>query len=556
MATFLGDDVREEVRSRLRALDHPVRLIFFTEKHACGGCRDQRQILDELVSLSGKLQLEVHELTEAREEAKRYGIDKVPATVVLSDVDRGLRFFGMTGGYEFVSLLESILMVSSGESGLDPGVNALAGRIREPLHLEVMVTLSCPYCPGMVHVAHQLAMANEHIRADMVDAAEFPALTQRYDVTGVPRTVINGRPAFVGALAPQAAVMEILKNIDPEEYERADASTRESKGERKIREAHPGEIYDVLVVGAGPAGLSATLYAARKNRRVALIGKKAGGQINDTALIDNWLGLPEISGQELAEMFRNHVETYAVFERCHTQVARVRRGNDEVLEAETEDGAVYRGRTLIYAAGKQYRRLGIPGEERFIGRGIAFCATCDAPLYQGKRVAVVGGGNSAFTATRDLLSYAREIHVIHMLSDFQADPMLVDEIRAAKNVTFHLEAEAREFLGDERLAAVRVGPVGGTQGFDLAIDGVFLEIGLVPNTAPITELVRLNTANEVTVGRHQETEVPGLFAAGDVTDEMEKQIVVAAGAGARAALAADRYLASLGVAATTSHAAD
>ena len=174
----------------------------------------------------------------------------------------------------------------------------------------------------------------------------------------------------------------------------------------------------------------------------------------------------------------------------------------------------------------------------------------------GKRVAVIDGGNSAFTAVRDLLGYAREIHVIHMLSDFQADPMLVEEIRAAKNATFHLETEAREFLGDEHLAAVRVRSVGGAQGFDLAVDGAFLEIDLVPNTAPIAELVRLNTAGEITVGRNQETEVPGLFAAGDVTDEAEKQIVVAAGAGARPALAADRYLATLGAAAASSHAAD
>jgi NADH-dependent peroxiredoxin subunit F len=542
MQTFFDVEAQKQVAAELRKLVRPVKLVYFTQAHACAGCREQQTLLEELVTLSDKLTLEVRELVADDAQAKSLGIDKVPATAVLSDRDYGIRFYGLTGGYEFVSLLEAVLMVSTGNSGLAPEIESMAREIRMPVHLEVMVTLGCPYCPSMVRLAHQLAFLNDNVRADMVEAAEFPTLVQRYQVHGVPRTVINGRPAFEGALLPASAMLEILKEADPEAYERVNAMLREARGERRAVEATPAREYDVIVVGAGPAGLTAALYAVRKGRHVALIGKQAGGQLNDTAAVENYPGFVHVEGRELAQLFRNHMEAYPVAERCHTAVTRVRQSG-AVFEIETEDARTYRAKTVIYAAGKQYRRLGVPGEERFIGRGIAFCATCDAPLYRDKRVAVVGGGNSAFTAARDLLNYASEIHLIHILDVFQADSVLVEEVRKSSRVTFHLRTEVREFLGDKTLAGVRVASVDGKERYDLPVDGVFLEIGLAPNTGPVKELIKLNAAGEIPVGRDQSTQVPGLFAAGDATDEVEKQIVVAAGAGARAALAADRYLA-------------
>jgi alkyl hydroperoxide reductase subunit F len=542
MPTFLNAAARQEVKKRLSALAAPVRLVYFTSPHACGACAEQRALLEELAALGdGKLLLSVHEFPDA-EAVKRYGIDKVPATVVAGERDVGIRFFGLTGGYEFGSLLEAIRMVSSGEAGLDPAIAASARRLRAPLHLEILVTLTCPYCPRMVHLAHQLALVNEHIRADMVDAAEFPALANRYRVRGVPLTVVNERPAFEGALPPEQALMEILRIADPDEYERLEALARAARGERLAIAARAEEIYDVIVVGAGPAGITAALYAVRKGRRVALIGKKAGGQVNDTAVIENYPAFVHVGGSELAELLRHHLEAYPVAERCHTEVTEIRRAGD-LFEALTEDGARYRARALIYAAGKRYRRLEVPGEERFLGRGIAFCATCDAPLYRDKRVAVVGGGNSALTAVRDLLPYAREIHLIHLLDRFQADAVLIEEVRRAPQVRVHFKTEVREFLGDSELRGLRLAATGGQEYHDLAVEGVFLEIGLVPNSRPLAALVPLNAAGEVPVGRDQSTAVPGLFAAGDVTDEPDKQIVIAAGSGARAALAAERYLA-------------
>jgi len=545
MSNLLTDEVARDVRKELQKLSTSVHMLFFTEPHACGACADQRDLVESLSKLSNKLSVEVYPFDS--KIATEHGIDKVPATVVRGAKDYGIRFYGLTGGYEFGSLLEAILMVSQGPEALDPLVQAMAAQLKTPVHIEVMVTLSCPYCPKMVHLAHQLAVANDQVRADMVDAAEFPQLVNRYAVHGVPLTVINGRRGFEGALPAEQVLLEILKVSDPDTYEQIEAQLREAQGVRQAREASADEIYDVIVVGAGPAGLSAALYAQRKGRSTALIGKQAGGQISDTAQVENYLGLVQVGGAELAQAMRQHVEVYPVSERCRTQVEHIEY-NGGLFEVHTEDGQHYRGRSLIYCAGKRYRKLNVPGEERFIGRGVAWCATCDAPLYKDKRVAVVGGGNSAFTAIRDLMRYALEIHLIHIKDTFQADPVLVEEIKRAQaeaKVHFYLNTQIREYLGEEQLKGVRLASAEGKILHDLAVDGVFLEIGLEPNSAPLAHLTQLNERGEVPVNRDQSTNIPGLYAAGDVTDEVEKQIIVAAGAGAKAALAADRYLTTI-----------
>lgn len=539
MANPFSPDVEADIHAALKELKDPVRLVYFTQEHACGACREQHDLLEALAALSDKIALEIHDFLADDALARQYGIDKVPATAVLADDDHGIRFYGTTGGYEFASLIEAIRMVSTGASGLDSRVEAVARTIAGPVHLEIMVTLTCPYCPRMVRLAHQLAFVNPAIRADMVEASAFPVLVKRYGVGGVPQTVVNERPAFEGALPAPSALLEIVKAAEPSAYAAAADALGAAQETRKAVRAEPGEPFDILVVGAGPAALSAALYGARKDRRVALIGEKPGGQVNDTARVENYLGLTAIGGPELAERFQAHVEAYPVAERLNAAVAEIGR-DGPLFRAVLRDGTIYRARTVIYAAGKQYRHLGVPGEDRFVGHGISFCATCDAPLFRGKTVAVVGGGNSAFTAVRDLVRFAKHIHVVHMLEAFQADPVLVDEVKQAPNVTFHMKAEVRAFLGDAHLTGIRIAGAG--ERFDLLVDGVFLEIGLVPNSDPVGTLVTLNDAGEIPVGRSQHTAIPGLFAAGDVTDEPEKQIIIAAGAGARAALAADAFL--------------
>ncbi len=543
MAEMIDAKTRKELEKIFSRLMGPVRIVFFTQEMACESCRHQEELLRSVAGLSDKITLDVFDMLKDAEKAREYGIVRVPGTAIIGERDYGIRFYGVTAGYEFGSLIEAITMVSRGKSGLDKEIEDVLLLIDVPVHLEVMVTLTCPYCPRMVHLAHQMAVANENIRADMIDAAEYPQLVQRYFVQGVPRTIVNEFPSFEGALPAFDAIMEILKIVKPNVYDRIDAQVREARGERFARKAEPDRVYQTIIVGAGPAALSAAVYAARKGLDLALIGDKLGGQIVNTASIDNWLGTPDITGQDLARMFRDHVERYSIAELLDVTVRSIRKQGD-LFVLETSDGATYKAVSVIYCAGKEYRRLGIPGESRFIGHGIAFCATCDAPLYRDKTVAVIGGGNSAFSSARDLLPFAREIHILNILPDFQADPVLIDEVRSNRHVKLHPGTEVREFLGQDRLKGIRVESIDGSSRFDLMVDGVFLEIGLTPNTDAVKDLLELNEKGEIPVKPDQSTEIPGLFAAGDVTDEEQKQIVVAAGAGAKAALAAYEYILS------------
>ncbi len=541
----LDEATRRELETRLGALERPVKLLFFGQgSPACGNCREQEALLEAVAAAGDQVTLEKLDLVKDAGRARALGVDKVPATLVLGGdgEDYGIRFYGITSGYEFGSLVEAIEMVGSGRSGLPEELEKLALLVDRPTHLEVMVTLTCPYCPKMVRLAHQLAFVNPQIRADMIDSAEFPQLVQRYRVSGVPRTIIDGRPAFEGALPPHEAILEILKVASPAAWERIDAEMRTLAGERKARQIEPGRRYDLVVVGAGPAAMTAVIYAARKALDVAVIGREPGGQIVNTETVENWPGIPAIGGRELATLFRNHAERFPVAERLGAEVTGVERRDDGDFEVATGDGSRCRARALIWCAGKRYRTLQVPGEARFLGRGIAFCATCDAPLYADRRVAVVGGGNSAFTAARDLLPWAREIHIINILPDFQADPVLIEAVTASDKVKLHPSTHVRAFLGDDRLTGVRLESADGSERQDLPVEGVFLEIGLVPNSGPLEGLVELDELGQVPVERDGSTAVPGLFAAGDVTDVPDKQIVIAAGMGALAALAAERYL--------------
>lgn len=545
MSRLIEGETRIELQKVLEDLVSPVKLIFFTQENACPACAQQKQLLEEFVSMSGKLELVVYDFVLHGDEAMNYGVDKIPATVVLGEGESKLRFYGLTVGYEFSSLVQAVLMVSSHRSGLDAELEELVRSIKEKVHVQVMVTLTCPYCPKMVHVAHQFALVNSNIQADMVEASEFPQLTQKYNVTAVPKTIINETHSFEGALPAETVYMEVLKAVNPAEYGRLQEAVREFEGKRKIVVASENHVYETIIVGGGPAGMSAAIYSARKGLDALMIAKKMGGQIENTASVDNYLGMPNQSGPDMAEAFRHHVESYPIAEALGSNVVRISRANGDFIVA-TEDNRHFRGKSVIYCAGKEYDRLGVPGEDVFLGKGIGFCATCDAPLYRGKRVAVVGGGNSAFTAARDLLSFASEIHLIHRKNEFKADAALVEDVINRKNVTLHKGMTVYAFLGKEELTGVSLESVDGKNRYDINVDGVFLEIGLTPNTAPLKELIELNEKGEVPVGKDQSTRVEGLFAAGDVTDVEEKQISIAVGHGAIAALAAHTYLAARG----------
>jgi alkyl hydroperoxide reductase subunit F len=540
MPELLDAQTKQDLTALLDQLPRPVNMIFFTKEKDCPHCQEQQHVLSEIAALSSKITLTVYDMVKDSIAAAKYGIARTPATVIVSTRDHGVRLYGVTAGYEFSSLVETIMMVSTGASGLSPEIEAIVKAIDQPVHLEVMVTLTCPYCPRAVHAAFQLAMVSDQIRADAVDSGEFPDLSQRYDVSSVPKTVINEKYSFTGAIPVESVYLEILKNLKPDEYKKVRAAIQDAQGHRHVRSADLEHAYDVIIVGGGPAALSAAVYAARKELDVLLAADELGGQIINTAAIENYLGLPGISGKELAEQFQFHAEQFPIAEKLGSPVSNISE-KDGVFTVSTADGQNFTAHSVIYCAGKEYRKLGIPGENQFVGHGIAFCATCDAPLYRGKKVAVIGGGNSALTAARDLVSYASEVHLVHRRDSFKSDQALVDEIRKLKKVVIHYETEVQEFLGDEKLKGMRIS-AGGGKPQDIEVEGVFLEIGLNPNTAPVQDLVPLNSSREIPVNRDNSTARPGFFGAGDATDVPEKQIVIAAAEGAKAALTAYKYL--------------
>ncbi len=419
-----------------------------------------------------------------------------PARSYAAEKDYGIKFYGMTSGMEFPTLLEDILMVSFQKTELDQQLEDMVRAIDSPVQIRVMVTLTCPYCPRMVRLAHQFAFLNEKIRGEMVDASQFQALAQRYDVQGVPHTVINESIHLQGSMEAGPFYLQVLKAVDPEQYREIEEVLREAQGKRKVGRSEEGHVYDVAVIGAGPAGMSATIYAVRKGLDALLVAKKMGGQVTYTSEVDNYLGLPGQDGETMTATFRDHMESYHLAEEIGTDVISIT-ATKEGFETVLEGGKRFQSKAVIYCAGKEYRRLNLPNEVKFLGRGVRFCATCDAPLYRDKKVAVVGGGNTALTAARDLMRLAKEVHIVHRREVFRADQVLQDMVLASKNVIVHASVTVKEYLGEERLIGLRLEPIGGGQTEDVLVEGVFLGIGLDPNSSPVRGLVQLNEMGEV-----------------------------------------------------------
>jgi NADH-dependent peroxiredoxin subunit F len=537
---ILDEKAEESVREVFSILSTPVELVLITS-HDCPGCEGQKQLLMETSALTDKIKLILYDAVTDEEKVRQFNVDKFPATIPFAAKDYGIRFYGLTAGMEFSSLLEALIMISTEVSGLEPEIEKLVRSIKKDVQIQVLVSLTCPYCPKMVHLAHQFAFLNDRIHADMVEVAEFPDIIKKYHVKGVPRTVINGNRVFDGLVPEGRFFMEVLKTVDPESYQELDQTLRTLQGRRKTRNADPAHEYEVIVIGGGPAGISAALYAARKGLDVLLITKSFGGQVNYTARVDNYLGVPEVSGPEIVEAFRDHAESFEIAESFDAWAESVSRVDNRFL-VQMGSSMRYRGKSVIFCGGKEYKRLGVPGEDRLMGKGIAFCATCDAPVYTGKTVAVIGGGNSAFTALRDLIPFANELYLVHRRRTFRADPGLVKEVTNSEKIRFYTPYEVLEFLGKEQLEGLAIKDIETGDKLHLVVHGAFLEVGMEAKGQPLGKLLRLNEMGEIPVSKDMSTEVQGLFAAGDVTDVVEKQISIAVGQGALAALSAYDYL--------------
>ena len=299
-------------------------------------------------------------------------------------------------------------------------------------------------------------------------------------------------------------------------------------------------MYDMMIIGGGPAGLSASVYAARKQLKTLLISLDIGGQINTTLGIENYLGYQFIEGPDLIDRFNSQVSKYPIEQKIGLRVTKLEKIKSG-FQAVTEDGEKYRSKAVVFAAGKKPRKLNVPGEAEFTGKGVSYCAICDGPVFSGQRVAVVGGGNSALEAVLDLVKIAEHVDMVS-LTMLTGDKVLIDQLKDAKNLDIYLEYQAERIEGHDFVTGMVIKDLKSQKGKRLNVSGIFIEIGLVPNSEPLKDLIELNKWGEVPISCSGETKVPGLYAAGDVTDVPEKQIVIAAGEGAKAALQAHHYL--------------
>lgn len=301
-----------------------------------------------------------------------------------------------------------------------------------------------------------------------------------------------------------------------------------------------GILYDFVAIGGGPAGYNAALYAKRKGLKTLVIAKKPGGQLLNTSSVDNYLGFVELSGEALSEHFIEHIQSIDVKE-VNDQAIEAIRKVDGIFELTLENGDILKTKTVLVATGSNPRKLGVKGEDTFANAGVAYCAICDAPLFKGKDVIIAGGGNSAVEAAIDVAKLAKNVTLVHR-SQFRADQVLIDKMLAQANITIYLESQITEIYGDTKMRGITALNKQTNKEFKIEADGIFIEIGNIPNADLVKDLVECNANQEVIVDRKQQTCLPGLYAAGDVTDTPYKQIIVATAEGAKAALAANEYI--------------
>lgn len=437
----------------------------------------------------------------------------------------GIAFLGIPGGHEFTSLVLSVLNADGKGKLPDESLRRRVEALRGPIHLRTYVSLSCTNCPDVVQALNLMALWNPALTHEMVDGALYGEEIARDEVQAVPSVFADGTLLHVG----RGTFGDLLERLEDRYGKAAAPSVEESEA--------PTELFDAAVVGGGPAGTTAAIYLARKGLKTALVAGVIGGQVRETVGIENLISVRQTTGVRLANDLTAHLGDYPVQVFTDRKVDHLRTG--EVQTIVMKGGEKLRARRVIVATGAKWRELGIAGEKEYIGRGVAFCPHCDGPFYKGRRVAVVGGGNSGVEAAIDLAGICSHVTLFEYLDRLKADEVLIQRLKSLANVTVVLNARAEAVEGDgSAVKAFRYQDRVSGESKRVEIDGIFVQIGLEPNSAFLKGVVDLNPRGEVVVDAHGRTSVPGVYAAGDVTTVPYKQIVIAFGEGAKTALTA------------------
>lgn len=436
----------------------------------------------------------------------------------------GIKFRGIPNGHEFTSLLLAILNADGKGKNLPDEtitrrIKALAGEIK----LQTFVSLSCTNCPDIVQSLNIMAILNSNISHEMIDGALFQEEADAMKIQAVPTVYANGKILHVG----RGTLGQLLEKLEQEVGITADDTvsiiTRD---------------YDVLVAGGGPAGTSAAIYMARKGLNVTIIAENVGGQVNETVDIENLISVPHITGTQLSDSLRSHINEYPIdiFENRRIANADLK---GKIKTVTVVGGEVFTSKAVIIATGAGWRKLNIPGESDYIGRGVAFCPHCDGPLYANKHVAVIGGGNSGIEAAIDLAGICKKVTVIEFADTLRADYVLQDKVRSLANVEILMSTQTTQIIGNrEKVVGIEVKDRHTEHAYSIGIDGIFVQIGLSANSSPFADQLQTTPIGEIIIDDHCRTSLHGVYAAGDVSSVPYKQIIISMGEGAKAALTA------------------
>ena len=511
---MLDDTLKSQLQTYLGMLRHPIRLIASLDESDTG--IEMRKLLETIISLSDKVTLDLS------------GNDsRKPSFVVARDGEHhGVRFAGLPLGHEFTSLVLALLWTGGHPPKVEQDVLDSIKALEGDFNFEVYMSLTCHNCPDVVQALNLMAALNPNVTHEMVDGALYQDLVDQFQIMAVPTVILNGEVFGQGRMSVEEIAAKLDTNSSARDAEKLNAK----------------DAYDSLIIGGGPAGASAAIYSARKGIRTGVVAQKFGGQVADTVGIENFISVKETEGPKLVMALEQHVKEYEV-DVMNLQTAQSLSKTGDEIAITLENGAVLKSKTVILSTGARWREMNVPGEQEYRGKGVAYCPHCDGPLYKGKRVAVIGGGNSGVEAAIDLAGIVSHVTLVEFDTKLRADAVLQKKLNSMPNVTIITNALSKEVLGaNGKVTTLRYEDRANQQMHDIALEGIFVQIGLLPNTDWLKGVIDLSPRGEIIIDAKGETSMPGVFAAGDCTTVPYKQIIIAMGEGAKASLSAFDYL--------------
>ena len=480
--------------------------------------QEMHEFLQDIVGLTDKITLKT-DGTDARRPS---------FTLARPGEEERIRFAAIPMGHEFTSLVLALLQVGGHPPKIEQELIEQIRNLEGDLHFETYMSLTCHNCPDVVQALNLLAVLNPRITSVVIDGGLYQEEVERLQVLAVPMVFLNGQHFGQGRME----VDEIVKKLDTGSAAR-DAAKLGTK-----------EAFDVLIVGGGPAGAAAAVYAARKGIRTGLLAERMGGQTMDTMSIENFISVLETDGPKFAAALEQHAKRYEVDIMNLQRATKLEpAGADGLVGVTLDNGATLKSKTVIVSTGARWREVNVPGEQEYRNKGVAYCPHCDGPLFKGKRVAVIGGGNSGVEAAIDLAGIVAHVTLLEFGAELRADAVLVNKLKSLPNVVIHTQAQTTEITGaDGKVNGLTYTDRSNGQSRHVELEGVFVQIGLVPNSEWLKGTMELTKHGEIVVDARGQTSVPGVFAAGDVTTVPFKQIIIATGDGAKAALGAFDHL--------------